>query len=97
MPNIMNILLLFIIIGSNGMKPMETETLTRSHTLHSLRNHTTNANEGFIRRLADTNEWINTGQILPRGDSDMAVAYWNNTFYLFGMSVFITLVYYFIK
>ena len=45
--------------------------------------------ETFIRRLADTNvtQWMNTGIILPRADYHMAVAYWNDTFYLFGMSI----------
>ncbi len=82
----------------NGMALNDTQTneetrmraQTNSHTQTQRQtNEKRNENTAFFRRLADSNEWINTGQILPREDSNMADAYWNDTFFVFGMFGFI--------
>eukprot|EP01084_Bolivina_argentea_P154214 268859_1 len=73
-----------------GNQTLKAQTLTHKQTTQPNISTQIQSNEkrnnygGFIRRLAETNDWINAGTVLPRAAKSMAVAYWNDMFYLFG-------------
>eukprot|EP01084_Bolivina_argentea_P154215 268862_1 len=66
-------------------RPSLKRQITQSNiSIQMQSNEKRNNYAGFIRRLAETNDWINAGTVLPRAAKSMAVAYWNDMFYLFG-------------